>query len=145
MALICGLQGDEWMKTNLKPAMHGVPPQHFTPDKRHKSNMTLIKQLGRVPPDVSPVLAEGKQRDKEQQELTRSDVKTILEKTAELAKLFNSRRKIKYEVIEEADLVQIQVIDEDEGKIIRKIPSDEIVELVKKIHEVLSGWLDVKA
>lgn len=134
------------MKANLNlPAMHSEPPPHLTPDKSHKSNTTLMKQLGRVPPDAPPVLAEGKQRDKEQQELTRGDVKTILEKTAELAKLFNSRRKIRYEVIEEADLVQIQVIDEDEGKIIRKIPSDEIVELVKKIHEVLSGRLDVKA
>ncbi|MBR0097372.1 MAG: flagellar protein FlaG, partial [Synergistaceae bacterium] len=51
----------------------------------------------------------------------------------------------KYEVIEEADLVQIQVIDTDDGEIIRKIPADEIVELVKKLHEVLSERLDVKA
>ncbi|MBQ9897296.1 MAG: flagellar protein FlaG, partial [Synergistaceae bacterium] len=86
----------------------------------------------------------SKERAKDK-ELSREELKAILEKTAEISKIFNSKRKIKYEVIEEADLVQIQVIDTDDGEIIRKIPADEIVELVKKLHEVLSERLDVKA
>lgn len=122
--------------------VHREPPPHLLPDERrpHSAMVKMTKQLGQVLPDKPP---EDKNREKEI-ELSREDLKSILEKTAEIAKLFNSRRSIKYEVIEEADLVQIQVIDTDDGSIVRKIPADEIVELVKKIHNMLSERLDVK-
>ena len=40
--------------------------------------------------------------------------------------------------------MQVQVIDTDSGDIVRKIPADDIVELVKKLHDMLSERLDVK-
>ena len=145
MALICGLQGDEWMRANLSlPVLHHKePPPNLQHDERRsgKAAIKLIKELGEVKPNKPP---EDADKDKEA-ELSREDLKAILEKTAEISKIFNSKRKIKYEVIEEADLVQIQVIDTDNGNIVRKIPADEIVELVKKLHDILSGRLDVKA
>ena len=56
-----------------------------------------------------------------------------------------SDRHLKYEVIDEAGLVQVQVIDTADGNIVRKIPADEIVKLVSRIRETLNERLDVVA
>ena len=48
-----------------------------------------------------------------------------------------SNRHLKYEVIDEAGLVQVQVIDTADGNIVRKIPADEIVNLISRIRETL--------
>ena len=54
-----------------------------------------------------------------------------------------SSRHLKYEVIDEAGMVQIQVIETLDGNIVRKIPADEIVKLVSRIRETLNERLDV--
>ena len=69
----------------------------------------------------------------------------VLEKTLEVVDLLAPDRHLKYEIIDEAGLVQVQVIDTNDGNIVRKIPADEIVELVKQIHKTLSDRLDVTA
>ncbi len=48
-------------------------------------------------------------------------------------------------VIDEAGLIQVQVVDTLDGNIVRKIPADEIVKLVSRIRETLDEWLDVVA
>ena len=129
---------------NLPISHHNEPPPNAAAqDERRAVKLKLTRELGNIKPD-KPLDELSKERAKDK-ELSREELQAILEKTAEISKIFNSKRKIKYEVIEEADLVQIQVIDTDDGEIIRKIPADEIVELVKKLHEVLSERLDVKA
>ena len=132
------------IKFNLPISHHSEPPPHAAAqEERRAVKLKLTRELGNIKPD-KPLDKLSKERAKDK-ELSREELQAILEKTAEISKIFNSKRKIKYEVIEEADLVQIQVIDTDDGEIIRKIPADEIVELVKKLHEVLSERLDVKA
>ena len=129
---------------NLPISHHSEPPPNAAAqEERRAVKLKLTRELGNIKPD-KPLDELGKERAKDK-ELSREELQAILEKTAEISKIFNSKRKIKYEVIEEADLVQIQVIDTDDGKIIRKIPADEIVELVKKLHDILSERLDVKA
>ena len=54
-------------------------------------------------------------------------------------------RHLKFEVIDEAGLVQVQVIDTIDGNIVRKIPSDAIVKLVSRIRETLNERLDIVA
>jgi len=76
------------------------------------------------------------------EQMDRDDLKEVLGKTLEVVDLLAPRRHLKYEVIDEADLVQVQVIDTDDGNVVRKIPADEIIELVKQIHKTLSKRLD---
>lgn len=129
---------------NLPISHHSEPPPNAAAqEERRAVKLKLTRELGNIKPE--PPLDELSKERAKDKELSREELQAILEKTAEISKIFNSKRKIKYEVIEEADLVQIQVIDTDDGEIIRKIPADEIVELVKKLHEVLSERLDVKA
>ncbi len=44
-------------------------------------------------------------------------------------------RHLKYEVITDADIVQVSVINSEDGTIIRKVPPDKIVGFVKKFRE----------
>ncbi len=73
----------------------------------------------------------------------RETVRDLLGKTAEL--LSSLDRKLKFEVLEDIGLVQIQVIDADDGRVVRKIPSDEVIKLVKHIKDQLSDRVDVIA
>lgn len=54
------------------------------------------------------------------------------------------KRHLRYEVIEDADIVQISVINSEDGTIVRKVPSDKVVGLVKKIRERRKQKLDMK-
>ena len=72
-------------------------------------------------------------------------MKDFLKKTVDLVDALSMNRHLKFEVIDEAGLVQVQVIDTIDGNIVRKIPSDAIVKLVSRIRETLNERLDVVA
>lgn len=116
-------------------------PQKLSPDR--------IKQvelgLGKLRPEtaVKPEVEAGS--DQEKEALSREAMKDVLDKTLEVVDLLTPHRHLEYEVIEEADIVQVQVVNTDDGSIVRKIPGDDIVKLVEQIHKVLSERLDVKA
>ena len=89
-------------------------------------------------------------------ELDKEDLKDLLRRTTDVVEALGpSNRHLKYEVIDEAGLVQVQVIDTADGNIVRKIPADEIVNLISRIretlihktliHETLNERLDVVA
>ena len=78
--------------------------------------------------------------------LDREDLKDLLRRTTDAVEALGpSGRHLKYEVIEEADMVQIQVVNNEDGQVVRRIPADEIIEMVKQIHKALSERLDVMA
>ena len=78
--------------------------------------------------------------------LDREDLKDLLRRTTDVVEALGPRnRHLKYEVIEEADMVQIQVVNNEDGQVVRRIPADEIIEMVKQIHKALSERLDVMA
>ena len=65
----------------------------------------------------------------------------IIEKASE-------KHHIKYDVIEDADIVQISVVKSADGTVVRKVPPDKIVSFVKDIREKKSSKerkLDIKA
>ena len=78
--------------------------------------------------------------------LDKEDLKDLLRRTTDAVEALGpSGRHLKYEVIDEAGLVQVQVIDTLDGNIVRKVPADEIVKLVSRIRETLNERLDVVA
>jgi hypothetical protein len=83
-----------------------------------------------------PVLVPRAEADKKTQ--TRA-----LSLTAELLSLFD--RELKYEVQEDAGVVQIQVIDTNDGGVVRKIPADEVIKIIEAIKEKLDERVDVLA
>jgi uncharacterized FlaG/YvyC family protein len=67
----------------------------------------------------------------------------LMERTADLLSLFD--RELKYEVLEEAGVVQIQIIDGRDGKVVRKVPADEVIKFLKAIKEQIDDRVDVWA
>ena len=48
-------------------------------------------------------------------------------------------RHLRYEVIADADIIQVSVIKSEDGTIIRKVPPDKVVGFVKKFREKTHG------
>ena len=81
--------------------------------------------------------------DKEAIARDKDGLQEVLQRTIDLVSMLD--RSLKFEMIEEAGLYQIQVIDSSDGRIVRKIPSDEVVKLITHIKEKLSDRVDVVA
>lgn len=69
-----------------------------------------------------------------------ADRKAMLEQTAELLSLLD--RKVRFEVLEDAGLVQIQVIDSRDDSVIRRVPSDEVVRFLEFVKERMQEQID---
>ncbi len=116
-------------------------PQTLSPERIKQVEFGLVK----LRPDTTQTPAGERDPDQEKDTLSREALKDVLDKTLEVVDLLTPHRHLEYEVIEEADIVQVQVVNTDDGSIVRKIPGDDIVKLVEQIHKVLSERLDVKA
>ena len=101
-------------------------------------------ELGKVKPETAESLKVRAEQD-QKTGLTKDEEKDLLEKTLELVELIAPKRHLEYEVIEEADIVQVHVVNTDDGTIVRKIPSDEIVKLVEQIRSMLADRFEVEA
>ena len=97
------------------------------------------------PPEAAPDVLRETPAASPEREPDRDAQKDVLEKVLEVVNLLTPDRHLKYEVIEEADMVQIQVVNNEDGQVGRRIPADEIVAMVKQIHKALSERLDVVA
>ena len=76
--------------------------------------------------------------DKSRQTRQQSKFEQLAEKAkSEVLDKFSEMRYLKYDVIEDADIVQVSVINSSDGTIIRKFPPDRVVSLVQKIREKL--------
>jgi uncharacterized FlaG/YvyC family protein len=73
----------------------------------------------------------------------KDDLREILEQTIELVSIFE--RNLKFEVVEDVGILQIQVINASDGTIIRKIPPDEIIKLITHIKDKWSSNINVLA
>jgi uncharacterized FlaG/YvyC family protein len=76
-------------------------------------------------------------------ELDKDSQKKALSQTVELLSIFD--RELKYEVLEDAGVVQIQVIDANDGRVVRKIPADEVIKFIQAMKEKIDDRVDVLA
>ena len=127
------------MKMELMYPPEGMP-QKLSSERIKQVELGLVK----LRPETLKTSAEA-DPEQEKENLTRDALKEVLDKTLEVVDLLTPHRHLEYEVIEEADILQVQVVNTDDGSIIRKIPGDDVVKLVEQIHKILSDRLDVKA
>ena len=87
---------------------------------------------------ISREQAQSKQTERRAEEANEIKAK-ILDRASEM-------RHLKYEVIDDADIVQISVINSADGTVVRKVPPDKNIEFVKKIREkkTQKSKLDIK-
>jgi uncharacterized FlaG/YvyC family protein len=68
---------------------------------------------------------------------------TQMDQAADLLSLFD--RELKYEVLEGAGVVQLQVIDAHDGRVVRKVPADEVIKFILAMKEKIDDRVDVWA
>ena len=78
--------------------------------------------------------------DKKQIETRRQEHEARSEQRAEKVKSAildeaSAMRHLKYEVIEEAEMVQVSVVNNSDGAVIRKFPPDKVINIAVKIRE----------
>ena len=71
------------------------------------------------------------------------NLKELLERTVYLMEAFD--RSVKYELKEDAGVYQLQVIDMSDGRVVRKIPPDEVLRILEHLKEQLDDHVDVLA
>ena len=125
----------------------GHKPDGTPPDIDMKAIMERVRnvEIGKPKPETAASLELKAKAENERNGLTKDEEKNLLEKTLELVDMLNPKRHLEYEVIEEADMVQVRVVNTDDGTIVRKIPSDEIVKLVEQIKAILADRFEVEA
>ena len=88
------------------------------------------------------ILRQEQEQEKKSDDDQATEIKNkILDRASE-------RRHLKYEVIDDADIVQISVINSGDGTVIRKVPPDKIVSFIRKVKEENSkrnNKIDIRA
>ena len=112
----------------------GVPnPQQATVEERRSAVKT--KTLGRMDSSHESSFRsqlEARRRNMQDQERRESNEQADKHREAMLAKV-GARRHLQYEVIEDAAIVQVSVINTEDGTVVRKIPPDNVVGFVRKV------------
>ena len=114
-----------------------VPAPQQTPvEERHQ--ITKTKIIGRseaeAPGESFREKLEAQRRSmKQNQEKQESQEQAEKHRETMLAKV-GARRHLQYEVIEDAAIVQVSVINSEDGTVVRKVPPDEVVGFVKRFR-----------
>ncbi|OIQ48929.1 FlaG protein [Pseudodesulfovibrio hydrargyri] len=70
---------------------------------------------------------------------TREELNTLIAEAEE--HLESKNIKLKFNILENNDTIQVEIIDSD-GKTIRKIPEDDLLKLTKSLKSLGQGFLD---
>jgi uncharacterized FlaG/YvyC family protein len=115
-----------------------IPP--YPEDSTPRRALRLDSLKSAAPEQVSPT---PKIEAEAVSELSKETQEKALSQTVELLSLFD--RELKYEVLKDAGIVQIQVIDANDGRVVRKIPADEVIKFIQAMKEKIDDRLDVLA
>ncbi len=76
------------------------------------------------------------------EQIDRKYLKDAIEKLNEALEIFNKR--IRLAVHEEVKRISVKIIDSETEKVIREIPPKEVLDLIKRIHQVIGIFIDEK-
>ncbi|XXJ19621.1 flagellar protein FlaG [Desulfovibrio caledoniensis] len=79
------------------------------------------------------------QSDRQSGTPTRDELNTLIAEAE--AHLESKNIKLKFNVLENNDTIQVEIVDSD-GKTIRKIPDDDLLKLTKSLKTLGQGFLD---
>jgi uncharacterized FlaG/YvyC family protein len=126
-----------------------LPDAFFTPDSRSGfqpsgfSEEILQGKINAAFPSPAEAVENASNAGLPMEEEDYELLVALMDQTAELLSRFD--RELKYEVLENAGVVQIQVIDARDGRVVRKIPADEVIKFIESLREQLDDRMDVWA
>ena len=110
-------------------------PQQTPVEERQRVIKT--KTLGRTsdaPDESFREKLEAQRRDLKQNQEKRSSDEQAEKKREEILAKVGERRHLQYEVIEDAAVVQVSVINTEDGTVVRKVPPDNVVGFIRKFR-----------
>lgn len=123
--------------------LENVPPQQ--PPVERQRNIIKTKTIGSAGSDIPERSATPEEKAKLESQAKSQNKSAFEEKAdevkAEMLDRMGKMRHLKYEVIDEAAIVQVSVINSEDGTIVRKVPPDKVVDFVERIrkHKKISG------
>jgi len=104
------------------------------------------RAMGRLPArepgtTQTPHIRDGSAMEEKSAPLSREEASVL---AAEMEKTLEANNvKLKFNIIEDNDTVQVEIVN-GEGKTIRKIPSDDMIKLSKSLENLERGFLDTR-
>jgi flagellar protein FlaG len=96
-----------------------------------------------APPHVRQHDSEKTKAESESRNDSDQKTLTAVEQANKLMELFN--RDLHFETHQETGMLQISVVDKNDGKVIKQIPPDYVLNMVARIKDIIGGLMDVKA
>ena len=113
-----------------------VPNSQKSPvERQYVVKTKTIGSTGSEVPDDSFRARLQFHQKQQQQEEENSSEKQADKARADMLERMGERRHLKYEVIDEAALVQVSVINSEDGTVVRKVPPDKVVGLVVRMRK----------
>jgi len=117
-----------------------------TKQNPRSENAASAKAMDRPPvqendnlPRIDAVNAQDEAQEKETENRSKKELTSMIAEAEEHLEANNVQ--LKFNIIEENDTVQVEIIDSD-GKTIRKIPDDDLVKLTKSLKNLGQGFLN---
>ena len=101
-------------------------------------NETAIPQLKKEKAEQAPVGSEGK----DSRELSKKEMEDLKDGLNAVFTAIDS--SLHFKVHEETGVVMMQVLSRQDGKLIKEIPSREILDVVARIRDSVGAFLDEK-
>lgn len=99
-----------------------------------------VQEASSQPPVDAVNQQSGTRSDNRQSEkFTREELNSMLSQAED--HFASNDVKLKFNVLEENDTIQVEIIDSD-GKTIRKIPEDDLLKLTESLKNLGKGFLD---
>lgn len=119
--------------TNLKPVLEPMPAQSPT---------RAVEQLPKVE-GVEVPEAKALEAAKENKEKSEEDLREAVDKLNKTAVIFD--RSLRFQVHDKTHRTMVSVVDIVADKVIRQIPTEEVLDLVAKMDDYLGLIFDKKA
>ncbi len=102
------------------------------------------KTLGNTESSPTPKEIENRKQEEAKTEKVQQSKSDAIAQRAQKARAENidraaAMRHLRYEVITDADIVQVSVINSEDGTIVRKVPQDKVVGFIRKFREKTNG------
>lgn len=122
-----------------------IPQARGQPAKPEQQQPQAVQDAAAVKAVNPSKASKATEAAKPEEELDRETVVDVVKKAFEAADALAPQRHLQYELVTEADTIQVQVVNTRDGSIVRKVPADEIIEQIKRIQNLLSDRMDVTA
>ena len=111
-----------------------------SPAAEIQRQVTRTKILGHIESRPPPHESESIKKTEQKAAKVKQSKSDAIAQKAQKARAENidraaEMRHLRYEVITDADIVQVSVINSEDGTIIRKVPPDKVIGFVKKFRE----------